>query len=70
MERLPVSSSNIAAVGYESETETLEVEFLSGAVYEYKNVPDAVYDQFINASSLGSFFNREISKVYAYEKIG
>ena len=70
MERLPVSSSNIAAVGYESATETLEVEFLSGVVYEYKNVPDVVHEQFVNASSLGSFFNREIRKVYAYEKIG
>lgn len=70
MERIPVQSSNLSAIGYDSETETLEVEFLNGTAYEYRNVPQVVYEQFMNASSLGSFFNREISKNYPYSKIG
>jgi len=70
MERQPVSSSNIASVGYDENTEILEVEFLNGSIYEYKNVPLVIYQEFINAASLGSYFNREISKTYPYEKVG
>jgi len=70
MERTPVQSSNLAAIGYDSATETLEVEFLDSSVYEYKNVSQVVYDELVSASSHGSYFNREISRNYPYEKIG
>lgn len=70
MERIPVQSSNLLAIGYDPSTETLEVEFLDSSVYEYRNVPQVVYDQLMGASSLGSYFNREISRNYPYSKIG
>ena len=40
MQRYSVASSNVAAVGYDPATETLEVEFLSGSIYQYYNVPE------------------------------
>lgn len=70
MGRQSVSSSNIASVGYDNTTEVLEVEFLNGSVYEYRNVPTVVYEELMNASSHGSYFNREIRMSYPYEKIG
>ncbi len=70
MEREPVSSSNIAAIGYDSETEILEVEFTNGSIYEYRNIPIFLYEELMSASSYGSFFNREIRNAFAYEKIG
>lgn len=70
MDRQPVASSNIASIGYENETETLEVEFLNGSIYEYRNVPLVVYEELMSASSYGSYFNREIRTAYAYEKVG
>ena len=70
MERIPVQSSNLAAIGYDSATETLEVEFLNGSVYEYRNVSQSVYDGLMSASSHGSYFNHEIRMSYPYEKIG
>ena len=70
MDRKPVSSSNLASMGYDNSTEILEVEFLSGAIYEYKNVPSIVYEELMNAASHGSYFNREIRMTYPYEKIG
>lgn len=33
MNRVPVSSSNLRAVGYDPNTRTLEVEFLNGGLY-------------------------------------
>lgn len=65
MERQPVSSSNLASVGYDPDSETLEVEFVStGNVYEYYNVPQFMYDRLLEASSIGQFFNAEIRNAY------
>jgi hypothetical protein len=66
MEREPVSSSNIASVGYEPGSETLEIEFLkSERVYQYLNVPQFMYDRLMQAPSIGIFFNAEIKDNYA-----
>lgn len=70
MEREPVSSSNLASVGYDENTETLEIEFSSGSVYEYRNVPPGIFSELMGAGSLGSFFNREIRTSFPYEKVG
>lgn len=70
MDRQPVSSSNIASIGYDYDTEILEVEFLNGSVYEYRNVTSVIYEELMNAASHGSYFNREIRMTYSYEKIG
>jgi KTSC domain len=66
MERQAVSSSNIASVGYDPHSETLEVEFLkSGKVYEYYNVPAFMHERLMEAPSVGVFFNAEIKNTYA-----
>ena len=43
MQRTTVSSSNLASVGYDATTETLEIEFQNGAVYQYFSVSVQVY---------------------------
>lgn len=68
MKRIPVTSSNIAQVGYDPETQTLEVEFHSGAVYQYFDVPQSVYDALMNAESIGGFLNSQIKGVYRYAR--
>jgi hypothetical protein len=71
VERTPVQSSNIASIGYDTETLTLEVEFLSGGIYQYFGVPQDVYDSFISASSKGTFFHHNIKNAgYPHSKIG
>lgn len=65
MERQAVSSSNLASVGYDPNSETLEVEFVStGKVYEYYNVPQFEYDRLMEASSIGQYFNAQIRNAY------
>lgn len=67
MDRQSVSSSSIATVGYNPETETLEIEFLgSGRVYEYYNVPVFMFERIMEAPSVGIFFNAEIRNDYAF----
>jgi len=51
MDRVPVSSSNIADIGYDPSTMTLEVGFLNGGVYQYFDVPEAVYEEFMRAET-------------------
>jgi len=61
--RVEVTSSNIASVGYHDGK--LFVEFRrSGAVYEYRGVPEYVYHELINAESVGKFFHRNIKNAY------
>ncbi|MHC2390878.1 hypothetical protein ACVMFA_009479 [Bradyrhizobium liaoningense] len=69
MDRESVSSTNLASVGYNPTSETLEVEFKNGLVYEYYNVPQFLYDQLMQAPSVGSFFNAEIRNSFACSKI-
>lgn len=69
MEREFVTSSTILSVGYEPQTETLEVEFRSGGVYQYYNVPEPVHQQFLQADSLGKFFHAYIKPAYPCSRV-
>lgn len=65
MGRQAVSSSNLASVGYDPSSETLEVEFVNtGKVYEYYNVPPFEFDRLLEASSIGQYFNANIRNSY------
>ncbi|MBL4918659.1 KTSC domain-containing protein [Tabrizicola sp. DMG-N-6] len=69
MDRYPVTSSNLAEVGYDPELETLEVQFKSGGVYQYFNVTAVMYERLMSADSLGRYFNKEIKGHYPEAKL-
>lgn len=69
MERIPVSSSSIESVGYDSNSATLEVEFKNGGVYQYYEVPDHTYDEFVSSDSLGKYLHYSIKNAYAFSKM-
>ncbi len=62
-------SSVIARYSYNTETQVLRVVFVSGLVYDYKNVPEAVYQAMKATTSKGTFLNNEIKGKYLFEKI-
>lgn len=64
-----VSSSNIAAVGYDADSQSVYVEFLNGSTYKYNGVSESEFDNLRTASSVGSYFNRNYKNVYPYEKV-
>lgn len=66
MDRIPVSSSNIAAIGYDPATMTLEVEFLNGSVYQYLDVPEGEFMNLMGADSKGRYLNQFIKASYRY----
>lgn len=69
MDRIAVDSSTIADVGYEQATMTLEVGFRNGSVYQYFDVPETVYQEFMCASSKGKFLHANIKNNYRYVKV-
>jgi hypothetical protein len=69
VERVIVESSNIASVGYDADTSTLEVEFLNGAVYQYFEVSEDLYHDMLRASSPGSYLNQYVKHAYSYSQV-
>ena len=69
MDRVSVTSSNLASVGYDPETLTLEIEFHSGSVYQYFKVPLALHSRLMAARSLGRFFHKHIEDRYQYKRV-
>ncbi|WP_123539226.1 KTSC domain-containing protein [Halosimplex salinum] len=69
MNRTPVSSSNLKSVGYDQSSNTLEIEFHGGRVYQYYNVPKRIYQGLMAASSHGKYHHRQIKDSYRYSRI-
>ncbi|MFQ9516420.1 MAG: KTSC domain-containing protein [Eubacterium sp.] len=67
MNMIPVSSSNLSAVGYDGST--LRISFHSGGVYDYYNVPASVYENLMNAPSKGKYHAYNIKGVYRYSRV-
>jgi len=70
MLRNPVASSNIASIGYDPDSETLEVEFTNGSIYQYFNVPGGMNEQLMASASKGQFLNTYIRNAYPYSRVG
>jgi len=69
MDRQSVTSSNVASVGYDSDSSTLEVEFKDGSIYQYFDVPEAIYNGLIGAGSVGGFLASQVKGTYRFSRI-
>ncbi len=69
MERENVSSSNIESIGYDSGSETLEIGFLNGSIYQYFDVPQHIHDGIMGADSHGKYLAANIKGHYRYSKV-
>lgn len=68
MEWREMSSSVIARAAYDETSRTLTIEFRSGTVYEYFDVPRKIYEGLIDAPSAGNYFAENIRDVYPFER--
>lgn len=57
------------SVGYDHTEQMLEVEFQSDAIYQYLEVPPAVYTELLAAESKGQYFNSEIRDAYGFVQV-
>jgi len=64
-----VVSSNIKCVGYDESSQTLGIIFKDGGSYEYRNVPESVFNDLRLASSVGKYFSQYIKDRYRCRKV-
>jgi KTSC domain-containing protein len=62
----PVTSSCVAAIGYDGAAGVVYVEFIDSGTYAYWPVPDDVWRGFLAADSKGTFVN-EVLKQPRYQ---
>ncbi|MGH8904983.1 MAG: KTSC domain-containing protein [Egibacteraceae bacterium] len=70
MNRVTVDSSALRSVGYDPTRQVLRIEFTSGAVYEYDDVPPEAHDDLMAADSHGQCFNALVRDRYPYRRLG
>lgn len=69
MIRVRLGSSMMASAGYDSATRVLEIEFATGAIYHYADVPADVFDDLLNATSHGRVFHSRIRGVFGCHRV-
>ncbi len=62
-------STVISAVRYDPVSATLRIIFVSGMIYDYKNVPAAKYEAMKTAGSKGKYLNKFIKGYYPFKKV-
>jgi hypothetical protein len=62
-------SSVVSNMHYDAATSTLRIFFVSGRIYDYKDVPEKIFNEMKAAFSKGIYFNQHIKDCYQFEKI-
>lgn len=62
-------SSVVARFTYYSERSVLRVVYISGAVYDYLDVPKKVYEEMKQSKSKGTYLNTKIKTNYEYRQV-
>lgn len=70
MDRKNIESSMIRSIGYDANNSTLEIEFNSGAIWQYFDFPESSWYEFESADSQGKYFHREIKNQYPESRVG
>jgi hypothetical protein len=70
MSRIRHQSSVLAATEFIPDAAILIVEFVSGERYQYSGVPLHLYQQLLQAHSLGTFFNACIRNQSLFSRLG
>ena len=67
MQRRPVTSSNIASIGWEDDA--MEIEFRSGHIYVYQNVPEHEWQRAVGAVSPGKYVAANIVGRFEHSRL-
>jgi hypothetical protein len=66
MQRTGLPSRSVRSAGYDPAGQRLELEFSSGGVYEYFDVPASVYDWLLRVPNKGRYVTKMISNRYRF----
>ncbi|MCX3265246.1 KTSC domain-containing protein [Pedobacter agri] len=54
---------------YDANKKSLQITFVSGLVYLYRNVPEKIFNMLKAAGSKGRYFNQHIKNHFKFKKI-
>jgi hypothetical protein len=69
MTRTKVTADILRSVGYDPDSELLELEFTSGDIYDYQKVQPHLYMGLMSSNAKDAYFNKYIRDHYEVEKI-
>ncbi len=69
IEMHPVHSTMASQIGYDPDREILQIEFQSGAVYQYAEIDPETWEDLQYSDSIGCFYNEEIKGYYPSARI-
>lgn len=69
MDRVPVTSTVIATIAYDPPSQTLEVEFHTGRIYQYFDVTSTTHRALMTADSVGRYYNRYIRNRFPVREV-
>lgn len=62
-------SAVIKSYHYDADSETLEIQYHSGKIYDYLNVPETVFKEMRSTMVKGIWFNRNIKGRYPFKEV-
>ena len=69
IETITVDSSLVSVITYARRSKMLYVTFKNRAIYLYKDVDAATYEDVRNSESIGKALHKEIFGVFKYQKL-
>jgi len=69
MHRTAVAANGIAQVGYEDGSEILEIEFKSGNVFQFFNVPPKMFHQLMDTPFKEFYYQNNIYDRFPYKRV-
>ena len=69
MQHQNVTSSDIRSIGYDADSSTLEIQFHSGGLYQYLNVPESEWRALMSAPSHGKYLHAHIKDRYRFHRL-
>ena len=69
LDRKPVQSSDLSSVGYDERRQMLEIEFRSGGIYRYLEVPKETFSSLMESDSKGRYFATHIRDRFRHERL-
>ena len=69
LQTVEVNSTAILTADYAYDDYKLQLKFVNGDSYEYKSVPNHVFEGLRSSPSKGKFINRYILRSYSYSRV-
>ena len=69
MDRIQLPSRSLAWAQYHPRRRWLDIEFRTGKLYRYFNVPLRCYQQLLASESKGRYFNANIRNSFPYQEL-